>query len=99
MYCLGLRTRVSDTLLHVRLQFLSGKLSICTAMTMIRRTWTLWSVFTTILSIITVVSSYFEHSGTGQTSDDNQAAYHEVIDTLLELLPTPRYFSSILICV
>jgi len=75
------------------------KLSICTSVTMIRRTWTLLSVFTTILSIITVVSSYFERSRIGQTPEDNQAAYHEVIDALLELLPTPRYISSILICV
>jgi len=66
---------------------------------MVRRTWTLLLVFAAILSIITVVSSYCEYSGIGQTSDDNQDAYHEAIDALLELLPTPSYFSSIIICV
>jgi len=66
---------------------------------MIRRTWTLSLVFTANLSIITVISSYCEYSGIGQTSDDNQAASHEAIDALLELLPTPSYFSSIIICV
>ena len=60
---------------------------------------TLLLVFTAILSIIIVVSSYCEHSGIGQTSDDNQDAYHEAIDARLELLPAPSYFSSIIICV
>ena len=68
-------------------------------MSMVRRTWTLLLVFTAILSIITVVSSYCEHSEIGQTSDDSQATYHEVIDALLELLPIPRYFNGIFICV
>jgi len=60
-------------------------------MYMVQRTSTLLPIFATTFSTIAV--TYRKHSETLQASQCCQAVYHKVIDTLLELLSTSRYFS------
>jgi len=95
MYRLGLQNARQQTLLYIRLEFLRGDLGYTRRCPWPRPTWTLSSVFAANISIAIVVSSYcgyFRDTPTLTT----RTAHQKIVDILLELLPTPRYISSIL---
>jgi hypothetical protein len=54
---------------------------------------TLSSIFMTILSIVAILSTCYERSGSAQLADE--VTYQEAVDTLLEHLCTSGYLTSI----